>query len=316
MKKQLLHVFFIFLAFQGFSQSLIPEFEFQLYFEDAAGNKDTVTLGYDVLATDSIDTAFGEVDLLNQTWGNGLDVRVGNKTYETIPQSGGPSNNYWPITWNNPNNSFQTKRQILSNVFCNNNFYRSDTISLQFVTKNLPIKITWNGSLFINNCNALTSFYGGQLWSSSDLTNGQGLSGLGMMEIQVKKGLNTDSLYVSYISELFPISTIIEGIDTIAFLHIIFEKTQSSSIAELFSENIHIFPNPFNEILNIRNLSNSTFQNMQAELYSLDGRVVLRQNFSNDFTIIHTESLEKGFYYLKIHDTDNNKFVSSLFIKQ
>lgn len=42
------YLFLIGLLFTGglFAQQT-PEFEFQLYFEDAAGNKDTVTLWYD-----------------------------------------------------------------------------------------------------------------------------------------------------------------------------------------------------------------------------------------------------------------------------
>src|SRR5690554_7600324 len=81
MKTKILYILFILLTFQGFSQSLTPEFEFQLYFEDAAGNRDTVTLGYDQLATDTINSQFGEVNLLNTPWGNGLDVRIGNLIY-------------------------------------------------------------------------------------------------------------------------------------------------------------------------------------------------------------------------------------------
>ena len=34
------------------------EFSFQLYFEDAVGNRDTITLGYDPLATDTMEMLF------------------------------------------------------------------------------------------------------------------------------------------------------------------------------------------------------------------------------------------------------------------
>jgi hypothetical protein len=54
------------------------EFSFELYFEDAIGNKDTLLLGYDPLATDSIDVAFGEVNIINQPWSSVFEVRAGD----------------------------------------------------------------------------------------------------------------------------------------------------------------------------------------------------------------------------------------------
>lgn len=59
------------------------EFSFELYFEDALGNKDTVILGYDPNATDVIDITFGEVNILSQPWGSNFDVRIGDRSYET-----------------------------------------------------------------------------------------------------------------------------------------------------------------------------------------------------------------------------------------
>ena len=56
------------------------EFSFPMIFEDAVGNKDTIVVGYDSLATDSIDTAFGEVDIVNQPWDSTFEVRIGRTT--------------------------------------------------------------------------------------------------------------------------------------------------------------------------------------------------------------------------------------------
>lgn len=52
------------------------EFSFELYFEDGLGNKDTLILGYDQNATDSIDVMFGEVNIKNQPWNGILEVRT------------------------------------------------------------------------------------------------------------------------------------------------------------------------------------------------------------------------------------------------
>jgi len=55
------------------------EFSFQMYFQDSAGNKDTLTIGYDVNATDSIDAIFGETNIISTPLSPGLDVRVTNE---------------------------------------------------------------------------------------------------------------------------------------------------------------------------------------------------------------------------------------------
>jgi len=59
------------------------EFSFQLFFEDDSGNKDTLRLGFDPLATDSIDGSFGEVNLMNQAWDTVFEVRAGQMDFST-----------------------------------------------------------------------------------------------------------------------------------------------------------------------------------------------------------------------------------------
>ena len=64
------------------------EFSFQLYFEDAVGNRDTVTVGYDDNATHAIETAFGEEDIKSLPWDNQCEVRITDfsKTFHTKKQ--------------------------------------------------------------------------------------------------------------------------------------------------------------------------------------------------------------------------------------
>lgn len=51
-------------------------FLFQLFFLDAQGNRDTIILGTDDLATDTIDTALGEVNIIGVPIDTGLDIRI------------------------------------------------------------------------------------------------------------------------------------------------------------------------------------------------------------------------------------------------
>ncbi len=72
------YLLFILLSIDSYAQQT-PEFQMQLYFEDAAGNRDTITIGYDINATDGIDSDFGEVNLQNIGIDpEGLDVSISN----------------------------------------------------------------------------------------------------------------------------------------------------------------------------------------------------------------------------------------------
>ncbi len=76
----------VFLFFNPFSRTQAQaEFSFQLFFEDATGNKDTVTIGYDDNATSGIDAAFGEVDILGSPWNNDFEVRGSDRYTNGTP---------------------------------------------------------------------------------------------------------------------------------------------------------------------------------------------------------------------------------------
>ncbi len=67
------------LDFSIFAQQ-IPEFRTSFYFADSAGNRDSVTVGFDRNAynsADSVDVVFGEKDISSLPFINVLDVRVG-----------------------------------------------------------------------------------------------------------------------------------------------------------------------------------------------------------------------------------------------
>lgn len=79
------------------------EFIFEMYFEDAIGNKDTLVIGYDINATDSIDSVFGEKNIISVPLDSLFDVRM---TDVWLKKSSAPipSQEY---------GSFHTKKQIV-----------------------------------------------------------------------------------------------------------------------------------------------------------------------------------------------------------
>ena len=58
------------------------EFSFVLHAQDAQGNHDSVIIGYDPLATDSIDAAFGESAMNNIPWNTVFDLRLVNLYFD------------------------------------------------------------------------------------------------------------------------------------------------------------------------------------------------------------------------------------------
>lgn len=58
MKKLTLAIAFLSFFIIGEAQT----FQFKISFEDASGNKDTLTIGYDQNGTESIDPSFGETN--------------------------------------------------------------------------------------------------------------------------------------------------------------------------------------------------------------------------------------------------------------
>lgn len=75
--------YFNILIFSLFANNLCAqEFELDLVFEDAAGAKDTLTIGYDPTATNGIDASFGETNIISQSWGSAFEVRLSEHMWE------------------------------------------------------------------------------------------------------------------------------------------------------------------------------------------------------------------------------------------
>lgn len=122
------------------------EFVFNLYFQDSKGNSDTITLGYDMTATDSIDSSQNEHNIYNKPLDSVFDVRI--------------SNLWNKIEFDDMVDSFQTKRQIVKDN-CGSWF---PPVTIDIFCENWPVTIKWDSAIFIDNCNIgsiLTSFHPG-----------------------------------------------------------------------------------------------------------------------------------------------------------
>ncbi|MGE4542136.1 MAG: T9SS type A sorting domain-containing protein [Bacteroidales bacterium] len=147
--KKLYTLFFLLIISQFVSAQ---EFSFQMYFEDAIGNKDTLTIGFDRNGTDTIDTEFGEVNLISIPLDTSFDVRISNewqnRVYHQMP------------------GTFHTKKQIIEQKECGV-WYSVNSIDI--FTDNWPVTMHWDSTLFVDTClngSLFTSVNPGGWWDT------------------------------------------------------------------------------------------------------------------------------------------------------
>ena len=125
---------FLIIVSAFFSFKAQEEFSFEMYFEDAMGNRDTIVLGYDSTGTDTIDVTLNELNIASIPLDSTFDVRITN----------GWSNNQY-----NSGSVFHTKKQIVKNN-CGSWF---DIISIDVKCSNWPVTASWDNNVFNDSCN-------------------------------------------------------------------------------------------------------------------------------------------------------------------
>ncbi|MBN9294085.1 MAG: T9SS type A sorting domain-containing protein [Flavobacteriia bacterium] len=292
MKKSILFL----LLFLSTFLSAQEEFSFQLYFEDAAGTKDTITLGYDPLATDGIDATFGEANILNQPWGDSLDVRIGDLTYQA-----------YPLEWLS-NNSYLTKKQILT-LLCDEESIEvnSSSVSLQFKIQNLPIKISWNYDLFGNTCRWKSSFYGniyGSGWYGPGILLGSNNGDYLLNYNNVNNNdpapfmiINEDQNYLWKLIQAYETNG-----DTIAVLQFAFWGSKSNGINTNTFPIMSISPNPSTDLMTIDLSDNWNNEPYELTIYQLDGTLMKKQALSSNINTISVNELNRGIYFFTLTD--------------
>lgn len=128
MKKQIL--FCVFLLFL-FNKLMAQEFSFEMFFEDAEGNRDTITIGYDPNGSrDTINPDFGEVNIADTPFDSIFDVRITNQA-----DINGAS-------WNYEYELFHSKKKVVGAV----KYVNIDIRSIHW-----PVTAMWDSALFDEN---------------------------------------------------------------------------------------------------------------------------------------------------------------------
>ena len=257
-------------------------FIFDMYFEDALGNKDTLTMGYDPLATDGIDASFGEVNIISVPLNSNLDVRISDEYVLNGSTIGAQT--------------YHTKKNIVLNNYCSD----INVFNLNIKTDNWPVTATWDSTLFNTNCVS-----GGAFSSMLQWWDVPGLSDLNWLLLK-----GTDSIVFSanegtdYFNE--NCSFINSANDTVSVFQIILSDPVyiSVSIDESNLSNNSVYPNPFNnEVIFLTNTNTSKviiYNSIGEEVYSKDLVKVTKLR-------IDTAHLKNGIYFYKFINTDGSQ---------
>lgn len=295
MKKKLLPLLLLFIG----QVSIAQEFMFQLNFTDAVGNKDSLLIGYDISATDTVDAGFGEINIISTPLDTAFDVRI-SSVYNTV--SG------WSPTLNN----FQLKKQIVKN----NGICDFNTLVIDVFAKHWPITAIWNDVLFNDTCregSVLTSVHPGGWWDIGSTSN------LYRSELALYSSITFSSNNDGNLSS--PFSTYNSGAylnannDTISvfWLKLGDSSILNTAVNQLVLDNkISVYPNPTNEILNISIAKELDLTHAKIFLVDISGRVILTQPINSTESTININHLPNGVYVLKINLNNEHSILKKI----
>ena len=243
------------------------EFVDTLFFRDAVGNRDTIIIGYDPLATDSIDEQFGEIDITNKPYDSVFSVR----TY---------------IFGLNKKRIYLNKQIMKKN--CPASMYKK--FYLTIACKHFPLTISWDSTLYDDSCR-----------SSSLITIAQsGWFDVGGYVYYSLKKQNSVTYYKTYwVLDKYDIITeniITENNDTL-FLMIVgigsynaYNKKNDNDVS------INIYPNPSNTFFSIHSKDILS----TVEMFNCYGNI-LYEWYPNEKAFTYDISiLNSGIYFLRI----------------
>ena len=261
-----------------------------MFVRDAMGHKDTITLGYDLLATDSIDTLWGETNIISMPVDSGLDVKITNE---------------WKYrNWFSTLGMYHTKKHIVFYSFPTFAYDHIQTIDIH--TSHWPVTAIWERLLFSDTCrngSVLTIVRPGgcqDTGSPSDLKRQILLS-----NDSVTFSLNTNdrfSNFYRYINGFDTISVFWQTFADESILH-----TASSDI--IAGDNvIKVFPNPAFDNFSIQIPPEfGTINSIQ--IFSSTGQKVMTTTKTND---IHISILDQGLYVLTISNEKGEKLYTRM----
>ena len=275
--KQIFSILFLFLPLSIIGQ----EFSFSMYFEDAVGNKDTVILGCDPVATRGIDPQFGEENILYEPFIKDLDVRIGWLDY------------YYPTA----PDSFLTKKHILPETYFAGQFPSPENIYIY--CKHFPLRVGWD-PVFNDDWNRYSFVTDWPSHSWFDAVSG-GEQGPFFMKDSVSITFDHLNVYASW-QDFIPFN----GVNLNVLYFSVWRSPSVYSIRKIIPDEMIIYPNPVKSLVHIKT-GRGEFE--FAQIRDLSGRVLIRSNTLP----IQVSTLQEGIYLLEVKMKQSpNGFVQKL----
>jgi hypothetical protein len=291
----------------AFSQTLTPAFSVKIAFEDKAKHKDTITIGYDPLATnDGIDTIFGEQDTWTQPWDSLFDVRVSHNPYNL--------------------GKIAVAKQTTDTLYCYESepsyiFSSTAVFGVYFRCKgqNFPITISWDYTLFWGqSCHAWSAIVYNCASSVPSIFPVQRLSPApGVFNLQMPD--QYPSGYMSSISSnvLAPGGGIVS--DTVYSFPIylsskfdLFNDTWTVSIKDQTVSQLasNVYPNPAQNEVNV-----TLPEPAWCYITDMSGKVVQNTYLQAGTTTTDVSTLPKGLYLMRLQGKNQRQSVHKLVVE-
>lgn len=257
------------------------QFSANIWFGIFPGNHsyyDTVVIGYDAQATDTLDTQFGEQNIIGNAWDTMIDVRLSN---------------IWGLV-NNPayygQTPYQTRKQITPDR-CGTNI--PSTLELSIKSARWPVYVYWNRTEFGDSCRRGTSL--------TDMPPAEWWNGNGFREV-----LAIWNYHPIYPNRHYTI----QGNDTIYTYWIGLGDSESVALKLIDplpdNQPLTLYPNPATNLFTVQIPDN--FKTDYIALYSPDGKMLLQTTNS----IINTDNLTSGIYYVHLVNTNRQRLIGKL----
>ena len=260
--------------------ALGQDFLLKLYFEDFVGNKDTIEFGLNPEATNGIDEQFGEVNIIEKAYQDGLDVRIMNRWIQfTLGES----------------TSYHTKKQVVPRQF--------EIYNIIVNTEHFPVTASWDNQTIISNDSVsgsiITSIYPGGWFDTGSPSD------LGTVLLRSRSTVTfTSNLEEEIYSEEF--GYILR--DTIPTYWFTFAPADflMSSTDEIKKEQFKVYPNPTKGQISIENKNSKSVK--YSILYNFKGQII--EVF--DKSELDLTELDSGIYFLNIITKEGESIVKKI----
>lgn len=248
------------------------QFSFEMYFEDAIGNMDTIVLGYDTLGTDSVDAIFNEVNVAIMAKDTGLDISIHNYYYDATELD-----------------TLAFKKQITG--------YDCDQVGvgpilgIHITTDHWPVTASWNAQLFGDTCVAGTILTGSYPGGWFDVA---GPSDLFVVTMKYQSTVT----FSSQVNSIYPypdgsFAYIDTSMDTVSMFWFQFSKEYDiiDAVQPVNKTKPVIYPNPVKNTLVIENIG--LIENLS--IVSMLGK---KLDLLIDKNVVDVSGLQTGIYLI------------------